>query len=71
MRVLVPLGAKVAPGQVIGVIADPLGSTEVYVVTDLGGIVIGRTNLPLVYEEAALFHLASLNPKAQGGGRIS
>ena len=65
LRALVPLGAEVAPGQVIGIIADPLGSTEIDVVTNEGGIVIGRTNLPLVYEGDALFHLASLNPKAQ------
>jgi predicted deacylase len=64
LRVLVPLGAEVARGQTIGFIADPLGTREVDVVAEQAGIVIGRTNLPLVYEGDALFHLASLNPKA-------
>lgn len=64
LRALVPLGAEVAEGQTIGFIADPLGTSEVDVVAPQGGIVIGRTNLPLVYEGDALFHLASLSPKA-------
>jgi predicted deacylase len=64
LRVLVPLGAEVAQGQTIGIIADPLGSSEVDVLADGGGIIIGRTNLPLVYEGDALFHIASISSKA-------
>jgi predicted deacylase len=63
LRVLVPLGAEVTSGQTIGFIADPLGTREVDVIAEQGGIVIGRTNLPLVYEGDALFHVASLEPK--------
>lgn len=63
LRVLVPLGAEVVKGQTIGFIADPLGTREVDVVAEQAGIVIGRTNLPLVYEGDALFHVASLSPK--------
>jgi uncharacterized protein len=65
LRVLVPLGAEISKGQVIGIIADPLGTREVDVVADHSGIVIGRTNLPLVYEGDALFHVASISPKAE------
>lgn len=64
LRVLVALGAEVSKGQVIGFIADPLGSSEAEVVADQAGIVIGRTNLPLVYEGDALFHVASVSPRA-------
>jgi hypothetical protein len=64
LRVLVPLGAEVNKGQIIGFIADPLGSSEVDVVCDAHGIVIGRTNLPLVYEGDALFHVAGIGPQA-------
>jgi len=64
LRVLVPLGAELAKGQTIGFIADPLGTREVDVVATQAGIVIGRTNLPLVYEGDALFHVASLGPRA-------
>lgn len=63
LRVLVPLGAEVQQGQTIGFIADPLGSSEVDVVCDTHGIVIGRTNLPLVYEGDALFHIAEISAK--------
>ena len=60
LRVLVPLGAEVEKGQIIGFIADPLGTSEVDVVAETAGIVIGRTNLPLVYEGDALFHIAEI-----------
>ena len=58
LRTLVPLGAKAEKGRVLGVIADPLGVTEYQVIAPTDGVVIGRTNLPLVYEGDALFHLA-------------
>ncbi|GAB3273645.1 succinylglutamate desuccinylase/aspartoacylase family protein [Parahaliea aestuarii] len=61
LRVLVALGAEVQAGQIIGFIADPLGTSEVDVVAESPGIVIGRTNLPLVYEGDALFHIAEVD----------
>ena len=63
LRVLVPLGAEVLRGQTIGIIADPLGTREVDVVAEQAGIIIGRTNLPLVYEGDALFHVAAMDSK--------
>jgi uncharacterized protein len=60
LRVLIPLGTEVEEGQIIGFIADPLGTSEVDVVASTAGIVIGRTNLPLVYEGDALFHIAEI-----------
>ncbi|MDE1464930.1 succinylglutamate desuccinylase/aspartoacylase family protein [Spartinivicinus poritis] len=58
LRALVALGAKAEKGSVLGVIADPLGSIEYQVKAPQEGVVIGRTNLPLVHEGDALFHLA-------------
>ena len=58
LRVTVPLGARVRKGEVIGVISDPLGQQELEVCATAAGIIIGRTNLPLVNEGEALFHLA-------------
>ncbi|MFK8049206.1 MAG: succinylglutamate desuccinylase/aspartoacylase family protein [Halioglobus sp.] len=63
LRVLVPLGEEVEAGQTIGFIADPLGTSETDVVAHESGVVIGRTNLPLVYEGDALFHIARVNSK--------
>ncbi len=58
LRALLPLGGKATKGSVIGVISDSLGTQEYQVIAPEDGIVIGRTNLPLVYEGDALFHLA-------------
>ena len=57
-RGYVPIGGTVEPGTVMGAISDPFGQVEVEVVAEETGIVIGRTNLPVVYEGDALFHVA-------------
>ncbi len=53
-----PLGAQVSAGDTLGMLADPLRSADDHVIAPVGGIVIGRTNLPLVTEGEALYHLA-------------
>ena len=58
LRTLVPLGGKVTEGQTLALVADPLGTTETAIVAPNDGMVIGRTNLPLVYEGDATFHIA-------------
>ena len=58
LRMIVPLGAQVERNQVIGWVADPFGAQEAEVVSPVAGIVIGRTNLPLVHEGEALIHVA-------------
>lgn len=58
LRSLVPLGARVAKGEVLGLVADPFGEREEEVISTAEGIVIGRANLPLVNEGEALFHVA-------------
>lgn len=58
LRAVAPLGAQTRKGDVLGVIANPLGDREVEVIAPAEGLVIGRTFLPLVYEGDALFHVA-------------
>lgn len=53
-----PLGARVERGEPIGWIADPVGDTETTVFAEHSGLVIGRTQLPIVYQGDALFHVA-------------
>lgn len=53
-----PLGAHVNAGDTLGILADPLRSADERVIAPVGGIVIGRTNLPLVTEGEALYHIA-------------
>ena len=57
-RAMVPLGARVKKGTLLGVVGDPFGELEVQITSSFSGIVIGRTNLPLVNEGDALFHIA-------------
>jgi len=58
LRALVPLGGRVKKGTLLGVVADPFGETEKQILANFSGIVIGRTNLPLVNEGDALYHIA-------------
>lgn len=58
LRTLTPLGGKVTKGQTLALVANPLGTTETAINAPTDGMVIGRTNLPLVYEGDAIFHIA-------------
>jgi predicted deacylase len=60
------LGSTISKGQLIAVISDPLGEEETKVIAPTGGIVIGRSNLPLAHEGDALFNLGTFKnmPKA-------
>jgi predicted deacylase len=59
LRSRVRLGAVVRAGDVLARVADPLGVSEVPVVANHSGIVIGRAELPLANEGDALFHVAT------------
>lgn len=61
-----PVGAEVFAGETVAVICDPFGEREAQVRAEKPAIVIGRTNLPIVNEGDALFHLAELAPTAEG-----
>lgn len=64
-RAQVTLGGRVEKGQTMGSVSDPFGDAERPVVASAGGIVIGRSNLPLVHEGEALFHIGRFEkPKA-------
>jgi predicted deacylase len=58
LRAMVALGSRVKKDTLLGVIADPFGERELEVKSAFGGIVIGRTNIPLVNEGDALYHIA-------------
>ena len=65
LRATVSLGTRVKQGSQLGVVADPFGEREVDVTSTASGIIIGRTNIPLVHEGDALFHIARFEqPKA-------
>tara|TARA_R110002126_G_scaffold291767_1_gene457435 strand:- start:262909 stop:263949 length:1041 start_codon:yes stop_codon:yes gene_type:complete len=51
-------GEMVSVGDVLGIISDPLGEVESEVLATNAGLIIGRTNLPVVNEGDGLFHVA-------------
>ncbi|MBX2840018.1 MAG: succinylglutamate desuccinylase/aspartoacylase family protein [Gammaproteobacteria bacterium] len=59
LRTRIKMGATVNKGDVLGVIADPFGESEQYIKSSVTGILIGMTNMPLVHEGEALFHVAN------------
>jgi predicted deacylase len=58
LRTMKPLGATVTKDELMGFISDPFGDVEKEVRANSSGIIIGRTNIPLVNEGEALFHIA-------------
>ena len=64
LRTLKASGDFVEKGAVLGVISDPFGTVDAEVQATETGIIVGRTNLPVVNEGDAVFHLAKLLPKA-------
>ena len=55
------LGSLVSEGDRLGIIGDPMGNKETGVPCPEAGIIIGKTNLPLVSEGDAVFHIACYN----------
>lgn len=60
MRIIRGLGKKVKEGDTLAVIADPTGKQEYKLKSWVSGVIIGISNIPLVHEGAALFHIASI-----------
>jgi len=60
LRAVVPLGKAVKADALLGLISDPFGRNEIEARAPADGVLIGRTNLPLVHEGDALFHIGRL-----------
>jgi predicted deacylase len=61
------IGRQVEKGEIIGVVNDPYGVTEQVVSAPVSGVIIGRLELPLVYQGDALFHIAVLEGDPDAG----
>ncbi len=70
LRSLTSLGKVVTKGQILGVISDPFGEKEEEVIATISGMVVGKSNIPLVNEGEALFHIARLDKKLDASGKI-
>ena len=63
-------GDRVAAGETIGEISDPLGLRSEPVIAAEDGMIIGRTNLPVVHRGDALFHIARIKDARAAPARI-
>lgn len=54
-------GDRIEKGDILGYLSDPFGIEEVKVIAPKTGIIIGMTNLPLVNNGDALFHVATFD----------
>lgn len=57
------IGDVVEPQMLLGIVSDPFGENERNVLAEYGGLIIGRTNLPVVNEGDGLFHIADVSEK--------
>jgi hypothetical protein len=57
LRAQVKLGDMVSTGDTLGFISEPGGQQDDIIEASSAGIIIGRTNIPLIYEGEALFHI--------------
>jgi len=57
-------GDLVEAGTVLGTISDPFGESEVELTATRPGIIVGRSNMPVVNEGDALFHVADIGKPA-------
>lgn len=67
VRLIKPLGSWVKQDEILGVVADPFGDDEQQALAPFDGVVIGKTNLPLVNEGEALFHIAKVKSRDTAG----
>lgn len=70
LRTTLALGARIKEGQAMGCVADALGDIETVVTSSVTGIVIGRSNIPVVNEGDALFHVATFSNSMNVKGAI-
>jgi len=71
LRAVRTIGDSVKSGDVLGYISDPWGEAEQQAQAAFDGIVIGRTNLPIVNPGDALFHIARVRGHQSAERRLN
>lgn len=59
LRAVVAIAAKVEIDDVLAFVNDPLGENNCEIPSTMNDIIIGKTNLPLVFEGEAIFNIAT------------
>ena len=66
----VSIGSQVSEGERIGIVSDPHNEVEQDILAPVSGIILGRLELPLVYQGDALFHIAVFTDDLEAGKLI-
>lgn len=64
------LGAKIRRNDVLGIVSDPVSSIEVPVISPCNGVIIGRSELPLVHEGEAIYHIAQFEDNREVAAHV-
>lgn len=63
LRTFKSIGEVVYAGDLLGIVSDPFGEVEKEIEAPEDGLIIGRTNLPVLNEGDGLFHIAEVRRK--------
>ncbi|MHA6266978.1 succinylglutamate desuccinylase/aspartoacylase family protein [Aliiroseovarius sp. CAU 1755] len=63
IRMFRSTGEAVDEGDVLGIVSNPFGDVEHEVIAPIAGLIIGRTNLPVVNEGDGVFHIAKVQKR--------
>ncbi len=64
------IGEEVKAGDLLAVLSDPFGEKETEILAERDGLIMGRSNLPIVNEGDALFHIAQLRKNIDAEAKI-
>ncbi|NNE24328.1 MAG: succinylglutamate desuccinylase [Rhizobiales bacterium] len=60
LRVFKSIGDQVNTGDVLGLVSDPFGELDTEITATVGGLIVGRSNMPVINEGDGLFHIAKI-----------
>jgi predicted deacylase len=70
LKTVKPLGARVKRYDLLALVDDPLGDNQTEIKAPFSGIIIGRTEIPLVHEGEAVFHIARFEDLGEAEERV-
>ncbi|WP_150526142.1 succinylglutamate desuccinylase/aspartoacylase family protein [Roseibium sediminis] len=70
LRLFKSAGEAVQANDLLGIVSDPFGEVESEVIAPSDGLIIGRTNLPVVNEGDGLFHIAEIRKTEDPGATV-
>ncbi len=70
LRTFRPIGETIRKDDLLGVVSDPFGEVETEIFAEEPGLLIGRTNLPVVNEGDGLFHIARLRSRGDADAAL-